>query len=277
MKTALCMNDISAVGRCSLAVASPVFSAMGVQCCPLPTVLLSTHTGGFDPVVKQDQTEFLKSSLCAYTAQGLAFDSIVTGYFGSPQAVAAAKDYFSTAQSSLKVCDPVMADAGKLYRGFDQNMVAALRDLCHSADVITPNFTESALLLNQDPAIPALSIERLRERCCKLGETFEADVVITGSELADGTHVCAGFVRNTSSFFTLPCQYVKASYPGTGDLFCTVLTGALLAGNELQAAADLALHFTQKCVHTTFAKKTEPRFGVEFEVLLPELEATLCR
>ena len=45
-KKVLCIHDLSGVGRCSLAVVLPVLSVMGVQPVALPTVVLSTHTGG---------------------------------------------------------------------------------------------------------------------------------------------------------------------------------------------------------------------------------------
>ena len=49
-KKILCIHDLSGVGRCSLAVILPVLSVMGVQPVALPTVVLSTHTGGLgDP------------------------------------------------------------------------------------------------------------------------------------------------------------------------------------------------------------------------------------
>ena len=276
MLRALCVNDLSAVGRCSLAVMSPVLSALKVQCCPLPTAVLSTHTGGFDPIVRQDETQFVLRALAAYRQQELSFDCIVSGYFASAKAALAVADTMRTAAGTLRLCDPVMADGGRLYTGFDDEMVRALRDVCHAADVITPNLTESALLLGEDATLDALTGDELRERCLALAAAFDADVILTGAKLADGSRVCGG-VRRKNQYFTLSCTYVRASYPGTGDLFCAVLAGALLAGNELESAAQLALHFTQKCVHTTFSKNTDPRFGVEFEPLLPELEAMICR
>lgn len=276
MQTVLCINDLSALGRCSLAVMTPVLSALGVQCCPLPTAVLSSHTGGFAPVVRKDETEFLKQSLAAYTAQEISFDAAATGYFASPEAALAAADWIKTG-ARIRLCDPVMADGGKLYTGFGEEMIEALREVCAVADVITPNLTESALLLGLDPAVQQLTEAELKERCLALAQRFHADVLLTGAALSDGRRVCGGVRHRWGEFFAMPCQYVDVSYPGTGDLFAAVMVGALLAGNELESAGQLALHFTQKCAHATFAKKTDPRFGVEFEALLPELEATLCR
>ena len=53
------IHDLSGFGRCSLTVAIPVLSAMGVQCCPLPTAYLSTHTGGFTGYTFLDMTDEL--------------------------------------------------------------------------------------------------------------------------------------------------------------------------------------------------------------------------
>lgn len=277
MKIALCMNDLSTVGRSSLAVVSPVLSAMGVQCCPLPTVVLSSHTGGFDPVVRADQTEFFGRALEAYRAQELRFDCLATGYLASCEEAALAARYLAENPTALRLTDPVMADGGRLYSGFDDAMVQALRDLCAQADIITPNPTESALLLGLAADDITFTPHTLEQRCRQLGERFDTDVLLTGAALADGRIHCGGYEKKYRRFFTLQCNYADAAYPGTGDLFAAVLAGALLSGNALASAAQLALFFTQKAAHATFAKKTDPRFGVEFEPLLPELEATLCR
>ena len=39
------INDFCGFGRCSIAVALPIISAMHIQCCPLPTAIFSDHTG----------------------------------------------------------------------------------------------------------------------------------------------------------------------------------------------------------------------------------------
>ena len=51
------IHDMSGFGRCSLTVAIPILSAMGLQCCPLPTAFLSTHTGGFEGFTFLDMTD----------------------------------------------------------------------------------------------------------------------------------------------------------------------------------------------------------------------------
>ena len=59
--TVLCIQDLSCVGRCSLAVVLPALAAMGVQPCALPTALLSTHTGGLGRPARTDESGFISA------------------------------------------------------------------------------------------------------------------------------------------------------------------------------------------------------------------------
>ena len=47
------INDLSCFGKCSLSVLMPILSSYGVETVPLPTAILSTHTGGFTGFVAQ--------------------------------------------------------------------------------------------------------------------------------------------------------------------------------------------------------------------------------
>ena len=270
MKRILSVQDLAAVGRSSMAVTAPVLAAMGHQCCPLPTALLSTHTGGFSPVEKLDATDFFAGALEAYRVQEIDFDCVITGYLSSPQQAQLAARALQGSAAGLKVTDPAMADHGKLYGGFGAQMIEAMADLCAQADLITPNPTEAALLLGRQPFGP-LSGDEAEELCAALAQRYDAAVVITGLPLAGGPIVCQGAEHGGKRKFRVSCSYVNASYPGTGDLFCAVLAGALLRGNALQSAAELAARFTESAARATFAAGADPRFGVQFEPLLASL------
>lgn len=260
------------MGRSSMAVTAPVLSAMGHQCCPLPTALLSTHTGGFSPVERLDATGFFDRALQAYQAQGIDFDCILTGYLCSPQQAQLAAGALRASHAGLKVADPAMADGGKLYSGFGPQMAGAMGRLCAAADLITPNPTEAALLLDRAPAGP-LTPQQAQELAGALAARYDAAVVVTGLPLAGGEIVCQGAQRGGGGGFSVRCSYVKAGYPGTGDLFCAVLAGALLRGNALPTATELAARFTEAAARATFAAGADPRFGVQFEPLLGSLAA----
>lgn len=270
MKRILCIQDLAAVGRSSLAVVTPVLAAMGHQCCPLPTALFSTHTGGFSPVEQLDATGFFEGALHAWRAQEIDFDCIYTGYLCTPQQAQIALDAMRQSRASLKVTDPAMADHGRLYSGFGPEMTQAMASLCEAADLITPNITEAAMLAGWEyqEAYDAAQLEKL---CAELSCRYSAQVILTGAPVTDGRILCVGQGAASWEHFALSCSYVNASYPGTGDLFCAVTTGALLRGNALQSAAELALRFVENAARATFSAGTDPRFGLAFEPLLGDL------
>ena len=270
MKRILCIQDLAAVGRSSLAVVTPVLAAMGHQCCPLPTALFSTHTGGFSPVEQLDATVFLEGALRAWQAQEIDFDCIYTGYLRTPQQAQIAQQALRQSRAPLKVCDPAMADHGRLYSGFGPDMAEAMAGLCRAADLITPNITEAVMLAGWEYQ-DAYATEELEKLCAQLSSAYGAQVILTGAPTQDGRVICVGQGAAAWEHFTLNCSYVNASYPGTGDLFCAVTTGALLRGNALQSAAELALRFVESAARATYAAGTDPRFGLAFEPLLGEL------
>ena len=153
-KKVLCIHDLSGAGRCSLAVILPVLAVMGVQPVALPTMLLSTHTGGLGAPARLDCEAYGHAALAHYRELGLAFDCIYTGYLGSEALVDLAAEAFRLWPDALKVVDPVMADGGRPYSGFAPSVIDKVRDLCRQASLILPNLTEARLLLGLDPALP---------------------------------------------------------------------------------------------------------------------------
>jgi len=149
--TVLCIQDLSCVGRCSLAVVLPALAAMGVQPCALPTALLSTHTGGLGRPARTDESGFISAALAHYAQLGLAFDCVYSGYLAGAAQVALVEQAFRQAPAALKLVDPVMADHGRPYASMTPEIRAAVAQLCGQADVIVPNATEAALLLEELP------------------------------------------------------------------------------------------------------------------------------
>ena len=94
-KKVLCIHDLSGMGRCSLAVILPVLSVMGVQPVALPTVVLSTHTGGLGTPARLDGSAYGQQALEHYHALGVEFDCIYTGYLGGEAQVALAEKAFA--------------------------------------------------------------------------------------------------------------------------------------------------------------------------------------
>ena len=256
--TVLCIQDLSCVGRCSLAVVLPALAAMGVQPCALPTALLSTHTGGLGRPARTDESGFISAALAHYAQLGLAFDCVYSGYLAGAAQVALVEQAFRQAPAALKLVDPVMADHGRPYASMTPEIRAAVAQLCGQADVIVPNATEAALLLEELPG-PAADGTHAARHASLLLQRFPAlrCAVVTGGALSDGQrgNVCA--VRGRAPVF-LPYSPVPQDYPGTGDLFAAVLTGGLLRGFSEAAAIRLAARFVALAAEQTFTPERIP-------------------
>ena len=263
----LCIHDLSGAGRCSLAVIVPTLAVMGLQPVALPTMLLSTHTGGLGAPARLDCAAYAREALAHYQALGLAPDCIYTGYLGSEAQVALAAEAFRLWPAALKIADPAMADGGAPYSGFTPALIGAVRELCRGADLILPNLTEARLLLGQDPAGAPDAFTP--EQALELAQALTAiapRAVVTG--LPMGKFVgCAGAGDEP---FVARHLHIGRSFPGTGDLFGAVVTGALLRGNALSAAVDAAAGFVAQAIQAT-PREADTRFGVWFEPLLARL------
>lgn len=264
-KKVLCIHDLSGFGRCSLSVILPVLSVMGVQPVALPTVLLSTHTGGFGQPARLDGAAYGQAALQHYHQLGISFDLIYTGYLGGEEQAALAQLAFSLWPQAHKVVDPVLGDGGHAYSTVTPAFIQQMRDLCRQADLILPNCTEVSLLL--DTPLPEGEItpdtaQALADKAASLAP----NAVVTG--LPMGSYIgCAGGGKDR---FVLKKLHLDRNFPGTGDLYGAVLVGSLLQGNALSAAADNAAEFVSLAIQATPADQ-ETRCGVWFEPLLPRL------
>ncbi len=253
------------MGRCSLAVILPVLSVMGVQPVALPTVVLSTHTGGLGDPARLDGSTYGAQALEHYRALGVEFDCIYTGYLGGEAQVALAEKAFALWPAAKKVVDPVMGDNGKAYSTITPALIDRIRALCQAADLILPNYTEAQLLLQRTPQTEPLTDEAAQALADEL-TAIAPGAVVTGLPL--GQYIgCAG---SGSDRFLVKKLHIRRSFPGTGDLYGAVLIGSLLQGNALSAAADNAAEFVALAIQNTPPEQAT-RFGVWFEPLLPRL------
>lgn len=275
----IAIHDLSGFGRCSLSVILPTLSAMKVQVCPVVTGVLSTHTGGLGDVVLRDLTDFMEPALEHYRRLNLDFECIYSGWMGSASQIDACLDYFKAWPDALSVVDPVMGDHGKPYKTYTADMCARMGNLVRVADLITPNLTEAAILLGEPyPTAPLRQFEakRMLARLSELGPRL---VTVTGVEMADGHISNLGYDRERGDYWRVDCNYVPASYPGTGDIFASVLVGSLLGGDSLPMAMERSSRFLEIAVRTTFSYGSDTRYGVMLESCLSWLtkEQTLDR
>ena len=268
------IHDLSCFGRCSLTIALPVLSAMGCQCCPLPTALLSAHTG-FTGGSFLDLTEEMQHIADHWARIDIHFDGIYSGFLGSAAQIGTVRQFIGRFRGTgLVVIDPVLGDHGQAYRTCTPELCNGMRRLAESADIITPNLTEASLLLEQsyetiqaiDPAetVRRLSLEGRRS------------VVLTGYSTGDGQTGALCFDRADGSIQAVQVQRVPRDFSGTGDLFTSVLTGAMVKGVPLIQAARTAADFVQSCAARTLAAGNTDGEGVDFEPLLGTLTNVNC-
>lgn len=269
------IHDLSGYGRASLTVVIPILSNMGVQVCPLPTAVLSSHSGfmGFHFV---DLTDHLDKMIDHWKGMNLEFDAIYSGYLGSVRQVDIVRQFISDFRrpDPLIVVDPVLGDNGKLYSAFDNKMVCEMRKLVEVAHIITPNLTEAAFLLGETFDEHA-GIETVKSWARKLGEMGPQIVIITSVPENSGlqkTSVLA-WNRRDERMWKVSCDYLPANYPGTGDAFSSVIVGSLLQGDSLPIALDRAVHFISMGVRATFGHRHQHVEGILLEKVLPSLNA----
>lgn len=264
-KTILCIHDLSGIGRCSLSMAIPVLAAMGHQPVALPTVVLSSHTGGLGEPACQTLSSYGISALEHYKELGMEFDCIYSGYLASSEDQALVERAFTLWPDALKVVDPVLADHGKFYKGMESQL-EGMHNLCSKADLILPNLTEACLLLNRPYPEGNFTPEEAQALADELANAF-GGAVLTGLPMEKHL-ACAGSYQR--SRFVVKRLRIDRSYPGTGDLFASVLIGAMLRGNAVSAAADAAAGFVCEAIQNTDSS-AQPALGVWFEPLLGRL------
>lgn len=272
-KRIVAIHDLSGFGRVSLSVVIPVLNTMGFNVCPLPTAILSNHTQ-FPNFTFLDLTEEMKKIIREWKKLDLEFDTFYSGYLGSPEQVGIVKDFISDfrKENDCVIVDPVLGDNGTLYTNFDHNIVDEMRRLIEVADVITPNLTELFLLLNKNYRTENTD-EQLKEYLLELSEKGPAIVIITNVPVLDNPHQTSVYAYNRrgNRFWKVTCPYLPAHYPGVGDTFTSVITGALMQGDSLPMALDRATQFCYQGIRATFGYEYDPREGIMLEKVLHNL------
>ena len=264
------IHDMSGFGRCSLTVAIPVLSAMGLQCCPLPTAFLSTHTGGFEGFSFLDMTDEMPKAAEHWKTLDLDFQCVYSGFLGSERQIRIVSDFIRDFKRSdtVVVVDPVMGDHGQVYQTYTPAMCDGMVHLAEQADVIVPNLTEAALLLG-------IAYEELpggeagcREIVERLSLNGQRSVVLTGASTAPELTGAMCFDAAAGRTEIVQVQRIPREFYGTGDVFASVLAGALVKGHALAEATRQAVDFVRACAERTAEQNLPLREGVDFEPLL---------
>lgn len=273
-KRIVAVHDLSGVGRVSLSVVIPILTSMGFNVCPLPTAILSNHTQ-FPRFSFLDLTEEMKKIIEEWKNLRIEFDTFYTGYLGSPEQITIVGDFISDfrRKDNLVIIDPVLGDNGRLYTGFGMEMVLAMRSLIKRADVITPNLTELSLLLDC-PYHMETDDSTLKRYLLELSDKGPSIVIITNVPVKDNAHMTSVYAYNRrgNRFWKVTCPYLPAHYPGVGDTFTSVITGALMQGDSLPMALDRAAQFCYQGIRATFGYEYDQREGIMLEKVLHNLD-----
>lgn len=269
------INDLSGFGRVSLTEAIPVMSAMGIEVCPLPTAVLSTHTYKFENYSFCDMTQEMPKIMDHWEKLGLKFDAIFSGYLGSKYQIDIVRDFIDRfGKTALVVVDPVLGDnelydCGAIYSERMAEIAKEIKSLATMADVITPNLTEACLLLDEEYINHPLSDSELcgiLKRLSLLGvDKIAITSVMTGkNEMSVGV-----YDKSEDKFYKIDCGYVNRPFHGTGDIFTSALTGALLKGYSFIDAANIAVGFIREAIAKTMLyPEMKIENGVIFEPIL---------
>ena len=272
-KRILTIQDISCVGQCSLTVALPILSACGIETAILPSAVLSTHTAGFSGFTFRDLTDDMPAIKAHWVKEGIKFDGIYTGYLGSKKQVAYVKDILDTMgnESCIRIVDPAFADNGKLYPIFNDEYVEAMKTLCPSADILLPNITEACYLAGIEYR-ETYDENYISELLSALAELGCKTIVLTGVGYKSDKTGAVVYENGKISYYEH--RRISKGCHGTGDVYASAFTGALMRGSSIFDSARIAADYTVSCIEYT---QDDPGhwYGVKFEPVLPELISKL--
>ena len=231
------INDYSGFGRCSIAVELPIISALKVQCCPLPTSILSNHTG-FESFYFEDFTESMPAYIKEWEKLNLKFDGICTGFLGSHKQIEIVRYFFDIFKTpdNIVVVDPVMGDYGNLYATYTKETCEEMKKLVSYANILTPNLTEACILTGREYNAE-YGNEELEIIAKQLSDMGPSKIVITG----------------------------------TGDIFTAIIAADAVNKVNFHESVRKASQFIKKCIMKSIELEIPVTDGVCFEELLTTL------
>ena len=271
MKRIVTIQDISCVGKCSLTVALPIISAMGVEAAILPTAVLSTHTM-FQNFTCKDLTDQVEPIAEHWKKENFAFDAVYTGYLGSFEQIDLMKKFFEDfkTESNILFVDPAMADNGKLYPAFDEAFAKHMATLCAKADIIVPNITEAAFMTGMEYKAE-YDEAYVKEMLIRLSDLGAKIAILTGVSFTEGKTGVMGYDKASGEFAYYEHDKLPVSFHGTGDIFSSTCVGAMMNGMDWREAVKVAADYTAECIRLTLEDPAKPWYGVNFEQAIPYL------
>ncbi len=269
-KRLVTIQDLSCFGKCSISVALPVISALGIETVVLPTAVLSTHTGEFEGYTFHPLHDEFRGICDHWESLGVEFDAIYVGYIGSNELICAVSDFIDRFKNknTLVFIDPAMADNGNFYSGLDNDYAKNLAILCKKADIISPNMTEAMILSGNSPA-DYKDIASLEVLAKSLSDICE-NVIITGVH-SEKTISTVAYEKGADTLFSADKPLYDGVFYGSGDLFASAFIGMYLGGASLFEATKNASDFVNECILNTLDEREKYWYGLKFEQSLSKL------
>ena len=264
------VNDVTGFGRCSVAAALPIISAMKIQCCPLPTAILSTNTA-FPNFFFDDYTPRMRAYMNHWKELNIEFDGICTGFLGSKEQIDIVIEFIKMFKKSntTVIIDPVMGDYGELYSTYTKELCDEMKRLMKYADLMTPNLTEACRLLDipyPNRSFTPNELENIAKNLCKHGPS---KIVITGLQ-NDGK--IQNFIYEIGKPYTIiNVEKIGEDRSGTGDVFTSIVAANIVKGEDLVVSVEKATQFISKTIKFTAKLNTPLHDGICFEEYLTEL------
>ncbi len=238
------INDLSGSSRCSLTVAMPIIAAKGLQCCVMPTAILSNHTG-YEHYFFDDYTDKMGCFIQNWQKQKLTFDGIYTGFLGSEYQIEVVTDFIKkfTTQNTKLIVDPVMGDDGKIYTTYTHSMCKAIKKIAAHADVVTPNITEACVLADMPYTDEFISEQKAIDICIKIHDLGAKNVVLTGVKNND---TISNYVFDGKSTKKYSCPLMPTYFSGTGDVFSSIVASDITNGKSIFESVEFATDYVHK-------------------------------
>ena len=262
----LALHDLSGFGRCALTVVIPVMSSLGIQVCPVPTAVLSTHTGGFTDFAFQDMTDFMKDNLRHYKELNLSFDGVYSGFLGSAEQCDIVEEYIDFFGQGKVLVDPVLGDNGVLYSTVTDSLVSQMRRLVSKAKLITPNVTEGAYLL-EESITETLTKEKAIQWAKQLCNLGPSQCVLTGVHLKeeDGKMFSVFYDKGNECSLCYGSKEVYGEYPGAGDAFASAFLSYLLKEESPEKCLKFASDYVYQKIKLAKEQGCPAREGLPLE------------
>ncbi len=261
------INDLTGYGRCALTVVIPVVSHMKIQCCPVPTSILSNHTG-YSEYFFDDYTNRLPDFLAMWKKLELTFDGIMSGFLGSREQIGMVQEFVRAFRrpETVVVIDPVMGDHGTIAGTYTEVMCMEMRKLVMLADIITPNLTEACKLTDtpyREKGWKRKELQKMAEKLCGMGPK---KIVITG--IPQGEFIANYMYQEKETPRLLRTHKEGDERCGTGDLFASIIAADAVNGIPFTESVKKASGFVKKCMIKSVEMGVDRKNGVCFEEIL---------